>query len=74
MGTILFIGMTLTVLGKLMAIVAGLLLHSRIMHERKIDERVLHEYHIERLIVILGLILIVVGYIMELYSLGFILP
>lgn len=71
---LLFWGMTLTVTGKVLVIVAALFIHASILKEKKIDKKLLSDYRKERWVVVLGLLMIVVGYILELRGLGFFLP
>lgn len=69
-----FWGMSLTVVGKVLVVVAALIIHSKILQEKKIDGIVLKEYRKERWIVVIGLICIVLGYMFEVHGLGFFLP
>lgn len=64
---ILFWGLTISVIGKVLVVVGVLKAHSEISHEHRIDEKVLKTFKIERWITILGLVLIVVGYALEIY-------
>ncbi len=68
---ILFWGLTLGTLGKVLLAVGVIIAHSGIVKERKIDTEVLRGFKIEHTITILGLALIVVGYFMEIYFYGF---
>lgn len=63
---LLFWGLTTGVIGKVMLAVGVLWAHSSVAHEHKIDLKVLKSFRLERWITIIGLILIVAGYIMEL--------
>lgn len=69
---ILFAGITLGVIGKVLVIVAALTIHSRIIREQRIDSLVIREYRRERWLVVLGLFLIVLGYVLELRALSLI--
>lgn len=62
---ILFWGITLGVLGKLVLGLAVLRVHTRIREEKKIDRVVIQSIKREELLTILGIFLIVVGYILE---------
>lgn len=61
-----FIGFTLDVIGKVLLGISVYLVHSRIMREKKIDKKVLKEMQKERSLVLIGLILIIIGYIIQL--------
>lgn len=68
---ILFWGLTLGTLGKVLLAVGVIIAHSGIVKERRIDSEVLRKFHTEHIITIIGLILIVVGYLMEIYFYGY---
>lgn len=68
---ILFWGLTIGVIGKVLLAVGVLIAHSEIAHERKIDSLVLRSFKKEKILTILGLFLIVAGYCMEMYFYGF---
>jgi hypothetical protein len=68
---ILFWGLTIGVIGKILVVVGVLVAHSGILREHKIDSVVLHRFHLEHTITVLGLIFIVIGYFMEIYFYGF---
>jgi len=68
---ILFWGLTVGMLGKVLLATGVILAHTGIAKEMKIDAKVLGYFKIEREITILGLILIVLGYFMEIYFYGF---
>jgi uncharacterized membrane protein YidH (DUF202 family) len=68
---ILFWGLTLGTLGKVLLAVGVIIAHSGIVKERRIDSEVLKGFRIEHTITILGLILIVIGYFMEIYFYGY---
>jgi uncharacterized membrane protein YidH (DUF202 family) len=68
---ILFWGLTLGTLGKVLLAVGVIIAHSGIVKERRIDSEVLRGFRIEHTITILGLILIIVGYFMEIYFYGY---
>ena len=59
-------GFTLDVIGKILIGVAVYFVHKRVMKEEKIDKIVLKAMKKERNIVLIGLILIVIGYLMQL--------
>lgn len=68
---ILFWGITLGTFGKVLAIVGVLFAHMKLAEERKVDRAVVHSLHTEKILTIVGLVLIVVGYGMEVYFYGF---
>lgn len=68
---LLFWGLTIGLIGKILLVIGVLLAHTQIAHEQKIDNLVLLTFRKERLLTILGLIFIVVGYLMEIYFYGF---
>lgn len=68
---ILFWGLTIGTIGKVLLAIGVLIAHSGIMKEHKIDSEVIRGFKLEHTITILGLIMIVVGYFMEVYFYGF---
>jgi hypothetical protein len=68
---LLFWGLTIGVIGKILLAVGVLIAHTQLAHERKIDQLVLRSFRIEHTLTIAGLILIVTGYAMEIYFYGF---
>lgn len=62
------IGLTIHTFGEIMVGFTAIMVHHRVWKEHKIDERVFIEMRRERQIGIVGLILIVVGYLIELAS------
>lgn len=68
---ILFWGITLGTAGKVLAIVGVLFAHMKLAKERRVDNAVVHSLHTEKILTILGLVLIVIGYAMEVYFYGF---
>lgn len=68
---ILFWGLTVSVIGKVLLAVGVLKAHSEIAHEHKIDERVIRSFKTERWLTMIGISLIVIGYAMEIYFYGF---
>ena len=68
---ILFWGITLGTLGKVLAIVGVLFAHIKLAEERKVDRAVVRSLHTEKILTIIGLVLIVVGYGCEVYFYGF---
>lgn len=69
---ILFWALTVGVIGKVFLAIGVLIAHKELAHERRIDKLVLKSFRIEHSLTIAGLILILVGYLMELYFYDFI--
>lgn len=67
----LFWGITLGVAGKIMLGLAVMMVHWRVVKEHKIDKRVISEMRRERNIALIGIILILVGYILEMLFFGY---
>jgi len=59
------IGYTLSILGKLLIAVSVLIVHIKISREHKIDAKISKEVRHELYLTIIGIILIVIGYILE---------
>lgn len=68
---LLFWGLTLSLIGKVMLVVGVLLAHSKIAHEHRIDNAVIHSFRIEKILTIIGLLLLLVGYLLEIFFYGF---
>jgi len=64
--TLEIIGFTLDVIGKILIGVAVYFVHKRVMKEEKINKVVLREMKKEKRMVVIGIILIVIGYLMQL--------
>jgi hypothetical protein len=62
---ILFWGITLGTLGKVIIGLAVLRVHMKIFEERKIDGAVLKSIRIEHVLTLLGIALILLGYLLE---------
>ncbi len=67
----LFWGLTIGTIGKVLLGIGVVIAHSGIVREQRIDPNVLRGFRMEHSLTILGLILIVVGYFMEVYFYGF---
>lgn len=61
-----FIGFTLDVLGKIILGLTVILTHHKIVEEHRIDKKVLFEMKREQIMGILGIVLILVGYLLQL--------
>ena len=59
-------------IGKVMLAVGVLVAHSELAHEKKIDLKVLRSFRIEHTLTVTGLILILGGYLMEIYFYDFV--
>ncbi len=68
---LLFWGLTIGTVGKVLLAIGVIIAHSGIVKEQRIDPEVLRGFRVERPLSILGMILIVVGYFMEVYFYGF---
>lgn len=71
---LLFWALTVSMIGKVLLVVGILKAHGQIAHEHRIDEKVLRVFHVEKIITIAGLILILLGYAMEVYFYEFDTP
>ena len=69
----LFLGLTLGFLGKILLGITVIRVHSHIVSERRIDLSVLKHMKRERVLGILGVIFMVIGYIFELLHHGYLL-
>lgn len=69
--TLLFWGITISTVGKVILGVGVLMAHGKISHEHRIDKQVLTTFHTERILTIAGLLLIFAGYLLEIYFYGF---
>lgn len=68
---LLFWGMTISTVGKVMLASGVIIAHSELAHERRVDNEVLRSFRIEKILTVTGLILIVSGYFMEITFYGF---
>jgi hypothetical protein len=64
---ILFWGITLGVIGKVLVVLAVLHMHHSLIREHKIDKKVILSYRQERFVTFIGLILIISGYLLEVW-------
>ena len=64
---LLFWGLTVSMIGKVLLAVGVLVAHSQIAHEHRIDAKVLKTFRTEMWITLAGLALILLGYGMEIY-------
>lgn len=68
---LLFWGLTISMIGKVMLASGVLIAHSELAHERKVDQLVIKSFRLERILTVAGLLLIIGGYFMEIYFYGF---
>lgn len=69
---LLFWGITLGMIGKVMLAVGVLIAHTELAHKMKFDSLVLKSFRLEHTLTIIGIILILVGYGCEIYFYDFI--
>jgi hypothetical protein len=68
---LLFWGLTVSVIGKILLASGVLIAHSELAHEKRVDSLVIKSFKLERVLTITGILLIVGGYAMEIYFYGF---
>jgi len=68
---LLFWGLTIGVIGKVMLAIGVLMAHTMLAHEHKVDAKVLSTFRKEHTITIIGITLIIIGYLLEIYFYGF---
>ncbi|OGG66723.1 hypothetical protein A3I99_04855 [Candidatus Kaiserbacteria bacterium RIFCSPLOWO2_02_FULL_45_11b] len=67
---LLFWGLTVGVIGKILVAIGIIKVHHIMALERSIDAKVIRSFAFEKTLTYLGIIFIVVGYLMELYFYG----
>ena len=67
---LLFIGMTLSVIGKGLLALGVVWVHVAMANERRIDDLVVRSFRTELVITVIGFALIVTGYIIEVSAFG----
>lgn len=67
---LLFVGMTLSVIGKGLLALGVVWVHVTMANERSIDDLVVRSFRTELFVTILGFTLIVIGYIIEVSAFG----
>jgi hypothetical protein len=67
---LLFIGMTLSVVGKGMLALGVVWVHVAMANERRIDDLVVRSFRTELYVTLFGFALILIGYIIEVMALG----
>lgn len=68
---LLFWALTIGVIGKVMLAAGVLIAHSSLAHEHRIDAAVLKSFRKEHVITLIGISLILLGYVLEVYFYGF---
>jgi hypothetical protein len=68
--SLLFLGMTLSVIGKGMLGLAIIWVHVTMATERSIDEQVIKAFRRETILTVIALILIAIGYLLEVSAMG----
>lgn len=68
---LLFWGLTVSLIGKVLLAAGVIIAHSKIAHEHRIDNAVIQSFKKEQILTAIGILLIVIGYLMEIYFYGF---
>jgi hypothetical protein len=68
---LLFWGLTISMIGKVLLAAGVLIAHTELAHERRIDNLVLKSFRLERALTVAGILLIIFGYFMEIYFYNF---
>ena len=68
--SILFWGLTVGTIGKIMVAIGILRVHDIMAQEQKIDDRVIRSFSVEKTVTAVGLLLILAGYLLEVYFYG----
>jgi len=61
----LYIGLTLGVIGKVLVAISVVRVHQVMGREHKIDRAVMQIFHWEKIVVLIGIVLIIAGYVLE---------
>jgi hypothetical protein len=72
-GNILFWGITISMIGKVLLGVTVMMVHSKIVKEHHIDRKVIKEMRRERNLAFLGILFILLGYYLEILGNGLII-
>jgi len=62
---LLFWGLTISMVGKVMVAAGVLIAHSELAHEKRVDGLVLKSFRTELILTLTGLLFIISGYVME---------
>ena len=68
--SLLFWGLTIGTFGKVIVVLAVLHMHHSLVKEHRIDKKVILSYRQERVLTFIGLILITLGYLLEITFYG----
>ena len=68
---LLFWALTIGVAGKVLLAAGVIIAHTELARERQIDNEVLESFRLELWLTMIGILLILVGYVMEVYFYGF---
>lgn len=68
---LLFWGLTVSMIGKLLLAAGVIVAHSKIAHEQRIDRAVIKSFKREQIITLIGVVLIITGYCLEIYFYNF---
>lgn len=68
---LLFLGMTIGVIGKILLGITVIRVHSKIVQEHRVDGAVFKEIRKEKILAILGIIFMVIGYVLEMMFYGY---
>jgi len=69
--SLLFWGLTISLAGKIMLASGVLIAHTELAHEMKVDNLVLKSFKLERVLTVMGIVLMFAGYLMEVFFYGF---
>lgn len=64
---ILFWGLTIGLAGKILLALGVLIVHAKLVKEHRIDRQVIRSFRMEFMITMLGILLIIAGYLLEIY-------
>ena len=64
---LLFWGLTIGTIGKVLLGVGVIIAHHQLAHERRVDQAVLRSFRIEHILTVTGIIFMVAGYGLEVY-------
>lgn len=67
---LLFWGLTIGVIGKILLAAGVIIAHTELAHEKRIDSEVLRSFKFEMWLTVIGIIMIVAGYLLEIYFYG----
>lgn len=67
---IFFVALTLSLIGKVLLAFGVLMAHTQLAHEHRVDARVIKSFRLEKALTIIGVLLIIVGYVLEIHFFG----